>query len=77
MRLVEVDQERCIGCEMCANICPWETIFMVPPAEMEQKVQDWTVRSVLYKNMGVEQPFGVPPDEPSVPFPATDEPQDK
>ena len=76
MRLVEVDQERCIGCEMCANICPWETIFMVPPAEMEEKVKEWTFRSILYKGLSTEQPYGVPPDEDEK-KPGGDDPQDK
>ena len=28
-----VDLERCIGCAICAEYCPWETIFMVPGVE--------------------------------------------
>lgn len=52
MRVVEVDQDRCIGCEACAKICPWETIFMVPPEEMEGLVANWTVRSVMYSDVG-------------------------
>lgn len=55
MRLVEVDQERCIGCDACAKICPWETIYMVPPEEMEQKVKDWTERSVIYQGVGTQE----------------------
>ena len=54
MRVVEVDQDRCIGCEACAKICPWETIFMISPTEMEQRVQEWTVRSVMYQGVGSE-----------------------
>lgn len=56
MRLVEVDLERCIGCEACAKICPWETIFMVAPEVHEAKAKDWTVRSILYKDIGTEVP---------------------
>ena len=56
MRLVEVDLERCIGCEACAKICPWETIFMVTPEVHEAKAKDWTVRSILYKDVGTEVP---------------------
>ena len=52
MRVVEVDQDRCIGCEACAKICPWETIFMVQPTELEQKTVEWTVRSVMYADLG-------------------------
>ena len=57
MRLVEVDLERCIGCEACAKICPWETIFMVQPTEYEAKAKEWTVRSILYKEVGSEIPI--------------------
>lgn len=55
MRVVEVDQERCIGCEACAKICPWETIFMVTPEELDGKQENWTLRSVLYQNVGGEK----------------------
>lgn len=56
MRVVEVDQERCIGCEACAKICPWETIFMVQPEDLDGKMKDWTVRSVMYQGLGFETP---------------------
>lgn len=56
MRVVEVDLERCIGCKLCAKYCPWETIFMLDPAEAEEKAQAWTVRSVLYEGVGAEAP---------------------
>lgn len=52
MRLVEVDLERCIGCEACAKICPWETIFMVAPEVHQERAEEWTVRSVMYKEAG-------------------------
>lgn len=55
MRLVEVDQDRCIGCEACAKICPWETIFMESPAEYEAKMKEWTVRSVMYEGLGTQE----------------------
>ena len=52
MRLVEVDQDRCIGCDACAKICPWDTIFMIQPTELTEKMEQWTVRSVMYNDMG-------------------------
>ena len=55
MRVVEVDQDRCIGCEACAKICPWETIFMESPADYETKMKEWTVRSVLYDELGTQE----------------------
>lgn len=53
MRLVEIDLERCIGCKLCAKYCPWETIFMIPgAADAEAAAKKWTLRSVLYKELG-------------------------
>lgn len=54
MRVVEVDLDRCIGCSICADYCPWETIFMIPGTEGEEKAKEWTIRSILYQNVGEE-----------------------
>ena len=67
MRLVEVDQDRCIGCEACAKICPWETIFMVQPTELDQRTKEWTVRSVMYSDLGDNAEKKTGTDEQSLP----------
>jgi NAD-dependent dihydropyrimidine dehydrogenase PreA subunit len=29
-KLVEIDYDICIGCVLCSEICPWETIVRIP-----------------------------------------------
>jgi len=47
MKLVEVDLERCIGCKLCAQICPWDTIAMHPYEAGLQAAPQQTLRSVV------------------------------
>lgn len=56
MRVVEIDYDRCIGCAICSEFCPWETIFMVPEPQAEGKAKEWTIRSVLYQELGESDP---------------------
>ena len=45
---VEVDLLRCIGCQLCARYCPWETIDMWSYEEGLQIAPSRTVRSLIY-----------------------------
>lgn len=46
-KLVEVDLDRCIGCTLCAQYCPWETIYMLEYNVAVQKAPELTLRSVF------------------------------
>src|SRR5262249_62297721 len=37
---VDIDLERCIGCELCAKWCPWDAIDMVPTPQIAEAVAD-------------------------------------
>lgn len=46
-KLVEVDLSRCIGCTLCAQYCPWETIRMMPYAEAINAAPAMTLRTIV------------------------------
>ena len=48
MKLVEVDLQRCIGCQLCARYCPWETIDMWAWEDGVAIAPQKTIRSILY-----------------------------
>jgi formate hydrogenlyase subunit 6/NADH:ubiquinone oxidoreductase subunit I len=34
MQTCHIDLPRCIGCTLCAQVCPWDVITMVPSDQM-------------------------------------------
>jgi formate hydrogenlyase subunit 6/NADH:ubiquinone oxidoreductase subunit I len=45
-----VDLERCIGCTLCAQYCPWETIYMFEHDIAYKKTPELTIRSVFLQD---------------------------
>ena len=45
---VEIDLARCIGCQNCAQDCPWETITMYNHNEAFSAWAEETLKSELY-----------------------------
>jgi Fe-S-cluster-containing hydrogenase component 2 len=47
LKLVEVDLDRCIGCTLCVQYCPWETIAMYDYDEGIDIAPSLTLRSLV------------------------------
>ncbi len=47
-QLVEIDLERCIGCQNCSEDCPWEVITMFQHDDSFTAWGNTTVKSTLY-----------------------------
>src|SRR5439155_1256963 len=47
LKVVEVDLDRCIGCTLCVQYCPWETIAMYDYDEGVTIAPSLTIRSIV------------------------------
>ena len=68
--LAYIELDKCIGCALCAEVCPWETIHMFFHKEGLEKDEEFT----LEVPDGVNRPFDEAPPEPrpqEEPAPAT------
>ena len=68
--LAYIELDKCIGCALCAEVCPWETIHMFFHKEGLEKDEELT----LEVPDGVNRPFDEAPPEPrpqEEPAPAT------
>ena len=35
MGICSIDMARCIGCKLCAQVCPWQCITMIATADVD------------------------------------------
>ena len=60
--LAYIELDKCIGCALCADVCPWETIHMFSHKEGLVQDEEWT----LDAPEGVNRPEDEePPPEPA------------
>ena len=58
--LVYIELDKCIGCALCAEVCPWETIHMFFHKEGLEKDGEFTFKAPE----DVNRPFDEAPPEP-------------
>lgn len=61
--LVYIELDKCIGCALCAEVCPWDTIFMYFHKEGLLKDGEFTFKTPD----GVNRPFDEPPEPEPAP----------
>jgi len=61
--LAYIELDKCIGCALCSEVCPWETIHMFSHTEGLEKDLEWTLQAPE----GVNRPQDAPPPPPAAP----------
>jgi Pyruvate/2-oxoacid:ferredoxin oxidoreductase delta subunit len=67
--LAYIELDKCIGCALCAEVCPWETIHMFFHAEGLEKDEEFTLATPADVNRPEEE-APPPADEPATAAPA-------
>ncbi len=68
--LAYIELDKCIGCALCAEVCPWETIHMFFHAEGLEKDEEFTLKAPPEANRPQDE-APPPAGDPAAAAPAT------